>query len=594
MGSLLQEDEKGVLFRVWAPHAQFVSVIGTFNNWDKHANPMASEGKGYWYQDIENAKAGDEYRYFLKNGDFEVTRIDPYAREVTNSVGNAVVYDERFDWGDDEFHLPPINEIVVYEMHVGTFGDGKDDRVRTFQAAAEKLDYLQRLGVNVIEVMPVAEFAGDRSWGYNPAHLFAVESNYGGPQALKEFVKAAHQRGIGVLMDVVYNHFGPSDLDLWQFDGWQENGKGGIYFYNDWRAATPWGETRPDYGRKEVKQFIRDNAMMWLEDFHMDGLRMDATIYIRSVRGDNDPGCDLPEGWSLAQWINGEIREKHPTKISIAEDLRDNAWLTKSISEGGAGYHAQWCAQFVHPVRSVAAAATDESRSMKALAQAIVQRFNDDPFQRVIYSESHDEVANGKARVPHEIDAENSEGWFAQKRSTLAAAIVFTSPGVPMIFQGQEFLSGGWFQDSQPLDWDQQEEYRGIVRLYRDLILLRLNKESTTRGLTGSNINLVHLDEGKNLCAYHRWYEGGAGDDVFVAANFADKWVENVKVAFPYEGLWKLRLNSDWSGYSADFGSEAADVTAKKEEGGFLATLKIPPYTALMYSQDPAKQTKGK
>jgi 1,4-alpha-glucan branching enzyme len=231
---------------------------------------------------------------------------------------------------------------------------------------------------------------------------------------------------------------------------------------------------------------------------------------------------------------------------------------------------------------------------MRALAQAIVQRFNDDPFQRVIYSESHDEVANGKARVPHEIDAENSEGWFAQKRSTLAAAIVFTSPGVPMIFQGQEFLSGGWFQDSQPLDWDQQKEYRGIVRLYRDLILLRLNKENTTRGLTGSNVNLVYLDEAKNLCAYHRWYEGGAGDDVFVAVNFADKWAENIKVAFPHEGLWKLRLNSDWSGYSADFGSEASDVTAKKEEGGFLATLKIPPYTALMYSQDPIKPAKGK
>jgi len=231
---------------------------------------------------------------------------------------------------------------------------------------------------------------------------------------------------------------------------------------------------------------------------------------------------------------------------------------------------------------------------MKALAEAIVQRFNDDPFQRVIYSESLDEVANGKSRVPHEIDAENSEGWFAQKRSTLAAAIVFTSPGVPMIFQGQEFLSGGWFQDSQPLDWDQQKEYRGIVRLYRDLISLRLNKGKTTRGLTGSNVNLVYLDEAKNLCAYHRWNEGGAGDDVFVAVNFAHKWAEDIKVAFPHEGIWKLRLNSDWSGYSADFGSEATDVTAKKEAGGFLATLKIPPYTALIYSQDPAKPAEGK
>jgi 1,4-alpha-glucan branching enzyme len=316
---------------------------------------------------------------------------------------------------------------------------------------------------------------------------------------------------------------------------------------------------------------------------------MDATLYIRSVRGDNDPGCDISEGWSLVQWINEEIREKYPTKISIAEDLQDNAWLTKSTGEGGAGFHAQWCAQFVHPVRSLAVAASDESRSMNVLAKAITQRFNDDPFQRVIYSESHDEVANGKARVPHEIDAENSEGWYAQKRSTLAAAVAFTSPGIPMIFQGQEFLSGGWFQDNQPLDWDLQKEYRGIVRLYRDLISLRLNKGNETRGLTGSNINLVYLDEGNNLCAYHRWYQGGPGDDVFVAVNFADTWAENLAVAFPHEGLWKLRLNSDWSGYSADFGSDASDVTAVGNGKGFFATLKIPPYTALIYSQDAGK-----
>jgi 1,4-alpha-glucan branching enzyme len=591
MGSIVHEG--GVAFRVWAPHAEFVSVIGDFNKYDKQANPMTKEQEGYWVADLAEAKAGDEYRYFLKNGSFEVTRIDPYAREVTNSVGNAVVHDRAFDWQGDNFELPAINELVIYEMHVGTFGEGKDDAVRTFQAATEKLDYLKRLGINVVEIMPVSQFAGDRSWGYNPSNLFAVESNYGGTVALKEFVRAAHSKGIGVLMDVVYNHFGPSDLDLWQFDGWAENGKGGIYFYNDWRAETPWGETRPDYGRKEVRQFIRDHAMMWLEEFCMDGLRMDATVYMRTVKGPGDPGSDLPDGWSLTQWINGEIRERFPHKISIAEDLQDNDWLTKPVSEGGAGYTGQWCAQFVHPVRAVAIEVADENRSMAALGGAIVHRFNNDPFQRVIYSESHDEIANGKARVTHAIDAENSEGWHAQKRSTLAAAITFTSPGVPMIFQGQEFLSGGWFQDNAPLDWDQQKEYRGIVRLYRDLIGLRLNKQNNSRGLTGSNINLVYLDQAKDICAYHRWYEGGAGDDVFVIVNFANTWAEGISAPFPRPGLWKLRLNSDWSGYSESFGSEAQDATAQEGPDGFRASLKIPPYTALIYSQDPEKQEDG-
>jgi 1,4-alpha-glucan branching enzyme len=141
------------------------------------------------------------------------------------------------------------------------------------------------------------------------AHPFAVESIYGGPDALKRFVKAAHEHGIAVLVDVVYNHFGPSDLDLWQFDGWSENGKGGIYFYNDHRSQTPWGETRPDYGRGEVRQYLRDNALMWFEEYHADGLRWDMIVYIKSIDGnEGNPANDIPEGWSLMQWINVEIQ----------------------------------------------------------------------------------------------------------------------------------------------------------------------------------------------------------------------------------------------------------------------------------------------
>ena len=157
----------------------------------------------------------------------------------------------------------------------------------TFDSAIEKFPYLKELGINAIEVMPIMEFSGDFSWGYNPSHPFAVESIYGGPDAFKRFVKAAHEHGIAVIVDVVYNHFGPADLDLWRFDGWSENDKGGIYFYNDRRSQTPWGETRPDYGRGEVRQYLRDNALMWLEEYHVDGLRWDMIIYIKSIDGND-------------------------------------------------------------------------------------------------------------------------------------------------------------------------------------------------------------------------------------------------------------------------------------------------------------------
>jgi 1,4-alpha-glucan branching enzyme len=306
----------GVAFRVWAPHAEQVRVTGSFNDWSKDADPMAREGNGYWYADLPHAGIGDEYRYLIGTGKEELSRIDPYARQVTSSAGNTVIVDPEYDWQGDDFRMPAWNELVIYEMHVGTFHRPDEDTPGTFADAVEKFDHLRRLGVNVIQIMPAMEFAGDVSWGYNPAHIFAIESAYGGPGAFKDFVKAAHASGFAVILDVVYNHFGPSDLDLWRFDGWSENDGGGIYFYNDWRRETPWGATRPDYGRAEVRQLIRDNALMWLEEYHVDGLRFDMTLYVRNVRGDEaDPGDALPDGWSLLQWLNGEVAERFPGRL---------------------------------------------------------------------------------------------------------------------------------------------------------------------------------------------------------------------------------------------------------------------------------------
>lgn len=594
MGAIIHDH--GVAFRVWAPHADRVSVAGDFNNWSDTKHPLDHEEDGYWYADVPNASPGDEYRYTIFRGEQVLSRIDPYAREVTNSIGNAIIHDPAFDWQGDDYTLPPVNELVIYEMHVGTFGADDEEAPADLSQAADRFEHLKHLGVNVLQLMPMAEFAGDLSWGYNPAHIFAVEGAYGGPRGLKKFVKKAHQHGFGVILDVVYNHFGPSDLDqsLWQFDGWSENGRGGIYFYNDWRAATPWGETRPDYGRPEVRQFIRDNAMMWLEDYHLDGLRCDMTLFMRSVRGDeHDPGDDLPEGWGLAQWINDEVHEKFPRRITIAEDLQNNEWLTKGTGAGGAGFDAQWDANFVHPLRAAVTVPEDGMRSIHAVRDAIYSAYNGDPFQRVVYSESHDEVANGKQRIPSEVAPADDVNFYAQKLSTLAAGLVFTSPGIPMLFQGQEFLEGGWFRDDVPLDWDRSEEFSGIVRLYRDLARLRLNRENTTRGLCGRGVNVYRVDEDHKALAFHRWDEGGPGDGVVVAVNLSHELLEHWKIGFPLPGTWRLRLNSDAQVYSPAFHDQpASDVEAEHVEheyDGFpaAATVSLAPYTIQIYSQDP-------
>jgi 1,4-alpha-glucan branching enzyme len=549
---------------------------------------MQAEESGYWYADVSEAHVGDQYKFQLTTEKGDYQRIDPYAREVTSSVGNAVVHDPHFDWEGDDFQLAPWNELVIYELHIGTFGDQEDvNQAGEFPSVSARLDHLKRLGVNAIQIMPVGEFAGERSWGYNPSHIFSVENAYGGPLAFKQFVKRAHQEGMAVILDVVYNHLGPSDLDLWQFDGWCENDRGGIYFYNDNRAHTPWGETRPDYGRDEVRHYLRDNVLMWLEEYHVDGIRFDCTQFIRTISGSDEH--DLPEGWSLLQWINSQVAQKFPGRITIAEDLQNNRWLTRDVGAGGAGFGAQWDAMFVHPIRQAVITPQDQERSLAAIREAIVYRYNDDAFDRVIYSESHDEVANGKSRVPQEISPNDPTGWYARKRSTLAAAMVFTAPGIPMIFQGQEFLEGGWFRDTVPVDWDQRDEFHGIVRLYRDLIRLRINHSGFTRGLCGQSTQVFHLNEERKVIAFHRWDKGGPADDVVVVANFSHQPQDDYIIGFPTSGTWTLLFNSDWQGYNDDFQSHpSTNVVAEpgKYDGmSCHGTLSIGPYSVLIFSQ---------
>ena len=229
----------GVSFCVWAPHAEKVSVVGSFNDWSPDADPMTPEDNGVWYRHVRRARSGDRYKYLLLGGGKRMYRVDPYARQVDYAGGNAIV--PGMEPNDDlgEFRMAPWHELVLYEIHVGTFHRRDPGRPGNFYNVAEKLDYLCDLGVNAIELMPVAEFPFDFSWGYNPVHLFAATSTYGGPKGLKELIRQAHQRGMAVIVDVVYNHFGPGDLDLWQFDGWSANNKGGIYFYNDSRPKPP-------------------------------------------------------------------------------------------------------------------------------------------------------------------------------------------------------------------------------------------------------------------------------------------------------------------------------------------------------------------
>lgn len=564
----------GVAFRVWAPFATSVAVAGEFNSWSGTANPLASEGNGYWSVDVSGASAGQYYK-FVVNGDS--WKKDPYSRKQEHSSGASIVYETGSV--PSGIGLPYFEDMVIYQIHVGSYTGSSSTGISDFYDVAAKASYIDELGVNMVELLPVMEFPGDNSWGYNPADVFAPESAYGGPEGLKALVTALHNKGIGLICDIVYNHLGPSDMDLWQFDGWSENSGGGIYFYNDWKAETPWGHTRPDYGRGEVRTFLKDNAVYWLNEFNVDGLRWDSTINIRKV----NYSADLSDGWSLMQWINNEIDSAKGAAISIAEDLQEDAWITYPTSSGGAGFDSQWDAGFVHPIKTAIEASWDSDRNMYDVSEALHVRYGERSRQ-VIYVSSHDEVGNGKSRPPTAIDSSNPGSWFAKKRTTLGTGILMTAPGIPMIFQGEEFLQDGWFDmdvANNYLDWGNVTTYNGILQMYKDLITLR----NTYGALRSGNINVFHIDNDNKLIAYHRW---DGYQNMVVIANFADKsWNGDYQIGWP---VWKTGhcvFNGDWNGYSSDFGNhggwDISPTSGSMDGMSQKISISIAPYTVQVY-----------
>lgn len=578
----------GVHFRVWAPFAESVHITGDFNNWDYKAHALERAEDGTWSLNIEDAKVGEEYQYVIDYKGKQLLRNDPRARQLTASGDKTIIVDPAFDWGDDNFTLPSVQKLLIYELHVGTFNRPDPEVPGTFTEAIERLDYLASLGVNAVEVMPINSVWEDKWWGYTPINLYAIDAAYGGRHAFMHFVREAHKRGIGVIADVVYNHLSTDQTqNLWQFDGWNEDGKGGIYFYNDWRSQTPWGDTRLDYGRQEVRDFITDHARQLLDECNVDGLRLDAVLAIRKVVTTEftEKAPDIPEGWQVLQDVTKLVADK-PHGISIAEDLQGNEWITKPASDGGAGFNAQWDVSFAACVREVLDPIADESRDMEKIRYILNGQYNNDPFQRVIFTESHDTDAagNGHARLDEEIAPGDATNIYARKRSTLAAGLLLTAPGVPMLFQGQECMETGAFNHWQPLNWENVDRFEGVVTLYRHLIKLRQNTYGNSAGLLGPHIHVFACDTDAKWLAYHRWDKGGAGDDVVVVANISNNKHDAIELTFPQPGVWRPRFNSDWKGYSEDFnGVDCPEVTVGENNKGLVT---IGPYSLIIFSQD--------
>ncbi len=544
----------GTEFRVWAPNAKGVSVVGPFA---AAPLPLAPEASGRFAAKVPGAHAGQRYHYVVTAADgTQLTRVDPRARQ--SQSGESVIVDAAaYPWQTPTFTPVPRAASVLYELHVGTFFTaGQAGQPGTFATLAQKLDYLRDLGVTGIELMPSNEFPGGADWGYNPTGYFAPKPLYGAPDDLRKLVDEAHARGISVVLDVVYNHYdggGATPLRCW--DG-TCNGDQGIYFFGagDY-ASTPWGP-RPNFARPEVSDFLVDDVFMWLAEYHVDGFRFDSTSNIRALDGQGS----VPGGRDFLRRANDVAHAFSPAALMVAEDLKGYAAICQSTAAGGFGFDAQWDG-FGYDVVASVVGSDDSARNMGAVASAISRRDDDDPFRRILFTEDHDTVGNGSARLPSRIDSANPSSWAARKRSMLAAAVLLTSPGVPMLFEGQELLEQGSFTSPPPpLDWTKATTFAPVLAFYRDMIRLRRNLDGASSGLTGKNVEVRTNDTAKVVYT-RRWSK--AGDDVIVVANFANKPYARYDIGLPEAGAWHVRMDSDAKRYSSDFGGgSTADVVA--------------------------------
>jgi 1,4-alpha-glucan branching enzyme len=592
----------GTTFRVWAPNATDMHVAGIWNSFSTTATPLFSEGNGNWSADVTGALVGQQYRYYISNSNVgsNFFRQDPRARSVVNSgTYNCTIYNAAsFNWAGDNFAPPGVSNLVVYELNVGSF-NRPGNPAGTFYDATNRLAFLAQLGVNAVEVMPINEFGGDFSWGYNPADIFAVESAYGGPDAFKAFVKAAHQFGIAVLLDVVHNHYGGSggpqygDLDhsLWQFDGQSTSGYGGIYFYQDscrafaW-CCPPWGP-RPNYDTPQVYQFIKDDITMWMNEYHVDGFRWDS---VGEIEGDYPCTDTLTAGINLISDIAGAVHTQGPgRKINIAEDDPNNQY-NSGIFDGTWNYNT-----FFNLLQPQLTAANDSDRNMSSISTAVnIGNNGSGPsgWGNVVFTENHDQSGcvsppcGAAQRMPVRIDANNPVSYYARKRSTLGAAITLSTAGIPMLLAGQEMLTTNAFVATTPLDWARTNTYKGIVSFYTDMLRLRRNLDARSAGLTSPSTGTIWQDNSNKIIAYRR----GSGDNVVVICNFGNNYWPSYTIGptggnlgFPNNGTWYVQLNSDWTKYSPDYSNYGNSGTISVS--GSSGTISIAPYSVLILSQ---------